>query len=136
MIPSMCVNVLCVLETHILGPISHVQYQPYVSCHIWKNYMIALFLAFYKLSVAFLTNYYLCSFHFVWYVYRLPYANMLQWSVYVKCTRFTFRVTFLLSPICFMYSFIITLFIVQLTCWFLFCLEEIFLFLRFILKCQ
>ena len=63
MIPSMCVNVLCVLETHILGPISHVQYQPYVSCHIWKNYMIALFLAFYKLSVAFLTNYYLCSFH-------------------------------------------------------------------------
>ena len=63
---------------------------------------------------------------------RLPYANMLQWSVHVQYTRFTFCVTFLLSPICLYWD--ITLFTVH----FLYvdinaCLAEMVLFFLYIL---
>ena len=63
---------------------------------------------------------------------RLPYANMLQWSVHVQYTRFTFCVTFLLSPICLYWD--ITLFTVH----FLYvdinaCLAEMVLFFLCIL---
>ena len=64
---------------------------------------------------------------------RLPYANMLQWSVHVQYTRFTFCVTFLLSPICLYWD--ITLFTVH----FLHvdmnaCLAEMGLFFLYILR--